>query len=65
MRSFGVDSSGPDSAALFLRDRTEDGRLVALTGNYMEALMDGDDSWMNRFVRMTLDERRGRTGAGR
>ena len=47
--------SGSQQRALVLRERGDDGRLVGLTGNYMEVLVAGDDSLMNRFVRVRLD----------
>jgi threonylcarbamoyladenosine tRNA methylthiotransferase MtaB len=46
---------GSEQRALILRERTSDGRLVGLTGNYAEVLVAGDDSWMNQFVRVRLD----------
>lgn len=50
-----------EQRALILRERSHDGRLVALTGNYMEALVAGDDSLMNRFAHVQL-ERQGADG---
>ncbi|MFH1833676.1 MAG: tRNA (N(6)-L-threonylcarbamoyladenosine(37)-C(2))-methylthiotransferase MtaB [bacterium] len=47
--------SGTQERALILRERDEDGRLVGLTGNYMEVLIAGDDSLVNRFARVRLD----------
>jgi hypothetical protein len=37
-----------------LRERDDDGRLVGLTGNYVEVVVSGDDTLMNRFVRVRL-----------
>ncbi|MFH0916336.1 MAG: tRNA (N(6)-L-threonylcarbamoyladenosine(37)-C(2))-methylthiotransferase MtaB [bacterium] len=45
---------GSEQRTLVLRERTDDGRLVGLTGNYMEVVVPGDDSLMNRFVRVQL-----------
>jgi len=36
--------------ALLLRRRSADGRLAALTGNYIEVLVDADDRLINHFV---------------
>ncbi len=47
--------SGSEQRALVLRERADDGRLVGLTGNYVEVLVTGDDSLMNRFVRVQLE----------
>jgi threonylcarbamoyladenosine tRNA methylthiotransferase MtaB len=46
---------GSEQRALILRERTGDGRLVGLTGNYTEVLVAGDDHLMNQFVRVRLD----------
>jgi threonylcarbamoyladenosine tRNA methylthiotransferase MtaB len=45
---------GSEQRALILRERTSDGLLVGLTGNYAEVLVAGDDSLTNRFVRVQL-----------
>ena len=45
---------GSEQRTLVLRERADDGRLVGLTGNYMEVVVTGDDSLMNRFVRVRL-----------
>jgi threonylcarbamoyladenosine tRNA methylthiotransferase MtaB len=50
--------AGSEQRALVLRERSDDGLLVGLTGNYVEVLLAGDDSLMNRFARVTLDEER-------
>jgi threonylcarbamoyladenosine tRNA methylthiotransferase MtaB len=47
--------SGSEQRALVLRERADDGRLVGLTGNYVEVLVTGDDSLMNRFTRVKLE----------
>jgi threonylcarbamoyladenosine tRNA methylthiotransferase MtaB len=47
--------SGSEQRALVLRERADDGRLVGLTGNYLEVLVTGDDSLMNRFTRVKLE----------
>ena len=47
--------AGTRERALILRERGEDGRLVGLTGNYMEVLIAGDDSLVNRFARVRLE----------
>ncbi|OFV85406.1 MAG: tRNA (N(6)-L-threonylcarbamoyladenosine(37)-C(2))-methylthiotransferase MtaB, partial [Acidobacteria bacterium RBG_16_64_8] len=46
---------GTQERALILRERTEDGRLVGLTGNYLEVLVAGEDSLANRFARVRLE----------
>ena len=46
---------GQELRALILRERTEDGYVVGLTGNYIEVLVRGDDSLMNRFARVQID----------
>jgi threonylcarbamoyladenosine tRNA methylthiotransferase MtaB len=45
-----------DQRVLVLKDRPADGRLVGLTGNYMEVLLDGDVGLLNRFARVRLHE---------
>jgi threonylcarbamoyladenosine tRNA methylthiotransferase MtaB len=45
---------GSKQQALVLRERSPDGRLVAITGNYQEILIPGDDELVNRYVRVTL-----------
>jgi threonylcarbamoyladenosine tRNA methylthiotransferase MtaB len=49
---------GSEQKALVLRERSGDGRLVGLTGNYMEVLLTGEDSLTNKFVRVVLEEER-------
>jgi threonylcarbamoyladenosine tRNA methylthiotransferase MtaB len=46
--------AGTEQRALVLKERTTEGKLVGLTGNYQEALLQGDDTLMNRFVRVKL-----------
>ncbi len=46
---------GRELQALVLRERADDGRLVALTGNYIEVLLAGDDSLMNRFAQVRIE----------
>jgi threonylcarbamoyladenosine tRNA methylthiotransferase MtaB len=41
--------------ALVLKERSSDGHLVGLTGDYMEVALTGDDSLMNCFVQVKLD----------
>ncbi|MHB9148926.1 MAG: tRNA (N(6)-L-threonylcarbamoyladenosine(37)-C(2))-methylthiotransferase MtaB [Thermoleophilia bacterium] len=42
--------AGRELQALVLRQWSDDGRLVSLTGNYIEVLVDGDDDLINEFV---------------
>src|SRR5690606_16609066 len=46
---------GTEQRVLVLKERATDGRLVGLTGNYMEVLVTTDERLTNRFVRMRLD----------
>lgn len=39
-----------EQRALVLKERTADGLLVGLTGNYQEVLVEGDEALMNQFV---------------
>ena len=63
--------AGRKLRALVLRQLSEDGRLVSLTGNYMEVLVDHDDDLINEFVlvvprRREVDGRwEGEVAAGR
>jgi threonylcarbamoyladenosine tRNA methylthiotransferase MtaB len=43
---------------IILRERSSDGRLVGLTGNYQEVLVDGDDTLVNHFAHVRLDRAR-------
>ncbi len=47
---FQENFAGRELQALVLRQWSDDGRLVALTGNYIEVLIDGDDDLINEFV---------------
>jgi threonylcarbamoyladenosine tRNA methylthiotransferase MtaB len=42
---------GKELRALLLRQRSADGRLAALTGNYIEVLVEADDGLINRCPR--------------
>lgn len=46
---------GTPQRALVLAEQAPDGRWVAITGNYQEVLVAGDDSLVNRFVRVRLE----------
>jgi threonylcarbamoyladenosine tRNA methylthiotransferase MtaB len=46
---------GTEQRVLVLNRRTE-GRLVGLSGNYLEILLHGDDSLMNTFARARVDK---------
>jgi len=52
--AFQARLAGSEQRALVLRERSPDGRLVGLTGNYQEPLLKGDDDLVNRFVRVRL-----------
>jgi threonylcarbamoyladenosine tRNA methylthiotransferase MtaB len=41
--------------ALVLKERTPEGLLMGLTGNYQEVLIEGDETPANEFVRVRLD----------
>jgi len=47
---------GTGQRALVLKERDTAGRLVGITGNYLEVLLDGDDDLMNRFAEVRLEE---------
>ncbi len=47
---------GTTQRVLVLKERDASGRLVGITGNYVEVLLDGDDSLMNRFADVRLGE---------
>lgn len=49
---------GSQQLALILKDRDEEGRLVGMTSNYMEIVLPGDDSLVNRYLKTTLTEER-------
>jgi threonylcarbamoyladenosine tRNA methylthiotransferase MtaB len=46
---------GNELHALLLRQRSPDGRLTALTGNYIEVLVEADERLINRFVYVRPD----------
>jgi len=46
---------GSQQRVLVLEEQAEDGRLVGLTGNYVEVLVERDESLINRFVRARLE----------
>ena len=47
---------GTTQRVLVLKERDTGGRLVGITGNYAEVLLEGDDSLMNRFAMVRLVE---------
>ena len=47
---------GTAQRVLVLKERDAAGRLVGITGNYLEVLLDGDDALMNRFAQVRLEE---------
>ena len=49
-RAFEERFRGNELHALLLRQRSPDGRLTALTGNYIEVLVEADERLINRFV---------------
>jgi threonylcarbamoyladenosine tRNA methylthiotransferase MtaB len=49
-REFQDRFQGTVLTALVLKDRATDGRLVGLTGNYLEVLVEGGDELKNSFV---------------
>ncbi len=51
---FRLKLAGTEQRALVLKERTAEGLLVALTGNYQEVLFEGDDILMNRFLWMSM-----------
>lgn len=46
---------GNELPALLLGQRSPDGRLTALTGNYIEVLVEADDRLINRFIYVRPD----------
>jgi threonylcarbamoyladenosine tRNA methylthiotransferase MtaB len=56
--SFYSTLRGTTQRVLVLKERDADGRLVGITGNYLEVLVDGDNEWMNRFAEVRLEESR-------
>jgi threonylcarbamoyladenosine tRNA methylthiotransferase MtaB len=53
---------GTGQRALILHQRDAAGRLVSITGNYVEVVLDGGDELMNRFAQVRLG---GPSGDGR
>jgi threonylcarbamoyladenosine tRNA methylthiotransferase MtaB len=53
--SFRGRLSETEQRVLVLNERATDGRLVGLTGNYMEVLVGDDETLVNRFVRVRLE----------
>lgn len=53
--SFCSKVRGTEQRALILGERDPGDRLVGITGNYQEVLIEGDDSLKNSFVRVRLD----------
>jgi threonylcarbamoyladenosine tRNA methylthiotransferase MtaB len=47
---------GTGQRVLVLKERDAAGRVVGITGNYLEVLLDGDDDLMNRFAEVRLEE---------
>ena len=47
---------GTEQRVLVLKERDAAGRLVGITGNYLEVLLEGDDDLMNRFAEVRLEE---------
>ena len=47
---------GTEQRVLVLNERDAGGRLVGITGNYMEVLLDGDGTLANRFALVRLEE---------
>ena len=45
-----------EQIALILKEKAPDGRLVGLTGNYLEVLLPDDDTLINHFVQVKLRE---------
>jgi threonylcarbamoyladenosine tRNA methylthiotransferase MtaB len=54
--SFRATLRGTGQRVLVLKERDPAGRLVGITGNYVEVLLNGDDDLMNRFARVRLEE---------
>lgn len=55
-REFLQRFAGQEIEALVLGRRTRDGRLEALSGNYMQVYFDGPDELMNTYVRLVLEK---------
>lgn len=54
--SFRLRLVGSEQQTLVLSERTPDGRLLGLTGNYIEVLLTLPDDCVNRFARVRLDK---------
>jgi threonylcarbamoyladenosine tRNA methylthiotransferase MtaB len=48
--------TGTEQRVLVLKERDSAGRLVGITGNYVEVVVDGDDGLMNQFAGVRLEE---------
>ena len=53
--AFRASLAGTEQRVLVLKERAADGRLVGLTGNYLEVLVTTHDALANHFVRMRLE----------
>jgi threonylcarbamoyladenosine tRNA methylthiotransferase MtaB len=49
---------GSNQRVLVLEERADDSSLVGLTGNYMEVVVQDDESLVNEFVRVRIDKPR-------
>jgi threonylcarbamoyladenosine tRNA methylthiotransferase MtaB len=54
--SFRSKVSGTRQRVLVLKERDAAGRLVGITGNYLEVLLAGGDELMNRFAQVRLEK---------
>ncbi len=54
--SFRATLRGSGQRVLVLGGRDTAGRLVGISGNYLEVLLNGEDDLMNRFVQVRLQE---------
>jgi threonylcarbamoyladenosine tRNA methylthiotransferase MtaB len=54
--AFRATLRGTEQRVLILRERDAAGRLVGITGNYVEVLLNGEDDLMNRFAQVRLEE---------
>jgi threonylcarbamoyladenosine tRNA methylthiotransferase MtaB len=54
--AFRATLRGTGHRVLVLKERDAADRLVGITGNYVEVLLDGDDYLMNRFAQVRLEE---------
>jgi threonylcarbamoyladenosine tRNA methylthiotransferase MtaB len=53
--AFCAAMAGTEQTVLLLEEQAADGRLVGLTGNYLQVLSDGGKTPANQFVRVRLD----------